>query len=96
MIQYLNPYTYTKPSRYAKLRTIKKEGVDDSYHEVVNATPLVDVSDCQLFRVTGKYINRLDSTETLHSGGTLLSRMLFPISMSSLLILFFRFLHMIL
>lgn len=60
MIQYLNPYTYTKPSRYAKLRTIKKEGVDNSYHEVVNATPLVDVSDCQLFRVTGNYINRLD------------------------------------
>lgn len=60
MIQYLNPYAYTKPSRYAKLRTIKKEGVDDSYHEVVNATPLVDVSDCQLFRVTGNYINRLD------------------------------------
>lgn len=60
MIQYLNPYAYTKTSRYAKLRTIKKEGVDKSYHEVVNSTPLVDVSDCQLFRVTGTYINRLD------------------------------------
>lgn len=60
MIQYLNPYAYTRDSRYAKLRTIKKEGVSKSYHEVVNPTPLVTVSDCQLFRVTGIYINRLD------------------------------------
>lgn len=60
VIQYLNPYAYTRDSRYAKLRTIKKEGVSKSYHEVVNPTPLVEVSDCQLFRVTGIYINRLD------------------------------------
>lgn len=60
MIRYLNPYNYTKTSRYAKLRTIKKDGVDKSYHEVVNATSKVEVSSCQLFKVTGIYINRLD------------------------------------
>lgn len=60
MIRYLNPYKYTRTSRYAKLRTIKKDGVEKSYHEVVNATPLVDTAECQLFRVSGIYINRLD------------------------------------
>ena len=60
MIRYLNPYNYTKPSRYSKLRTIKQDGIEKAYHEVVNATPLVDVSSCQLFKVTGLYINRLD------------------------------------
>jgi hypothetical protein len=60
MIRYLNPYNYTRTSRYAKLRTIKRDGVEKSYHEVVNATPKVDVSSCQLFKVTGLFINRLD------------------------------------
>ena len=60
MIRYLNPYNYTRTSRYAKLRTIKRDGVEKSYHEVVNSTPKVDVSSCQLFKVTGLFINRLD------------------------------------
>lgn len=60
MIRYLNPYNYTRTSRYAKLRTIKRDRVEKSYHEVVNATPKVDVSSCQLFKVTGLFINRLD------------------------------------
>lgn len=60
MIHYLNPYAYTKDSRYAKLRTIKQDGIDKSYLEVTNATPLVKTSDCQLYKVTGIYINRLD------------------------------------
>lgn len=60
MIRYLNPYNYTKTSRYARLRTIKRDNVEKSYHEVVNATKKVDVANCQLFKVTGLYINRLD------------------------------------
>ena len=60
MIRYLNPYNYTRTSRYAKLRTIKRDGVEKSYHEVVNSTPKVDVSSCQLFKVTGLFIDRLD------------------------------------
>lgn len=59
-IRYLNPYNYTRICRYAKLRTIKRDGESKSYHEVTNPSPLVDVSSCQLFKVTGIYINRLD------------------------------------
>lgn len=60
MIQYLNPQRYKNVSRYAKLRLIQQEGVDKPYHEVTNATPDADLLDCQLFHVTGIYVNRLD------------------------------------
>ena len=60
MIQYLNPHRYKNISRYSKLRLIQREGIDKPYHEVVNATPDADLLDCQLFQVTGIYIDRLD------------------------------------
>lgn len=60
MIQYLNPQRYKTVSRYAKLRLIQRDTVDRPYHEVTNATPDVDLLDCQLFHVTGIYVNRLD------------------------------------
>ena len=60
MITYLNPYQYTKDSRYAKLRTIKQDGISKSYHEVTNAFSKVPASECQLYKVVGIYVNRLD------------------------------------
>jgi len=59
MIQYLNPRHYSKVSRYAKLRLI--QGAEEKpYHEVTNSTPSVDSVDCELFHVTGLYVNRID------------------------------------
>lgn len=60
MIQYLNPQRYKNTSRYAKLRLIQRDDQAKPYHEVVNATPDADLLDCQLFQVTGIYIDRLD------------------------------------
>lgn len=60
MIQYLNPHRYKNTSRYSKLRLIQQTGIDKPYHEVVNSTPDAALLDCQLFHVTGRYINRLD------------------------------------
>lgn len=62
MIRYLNPRAYNHSCRYAKLRLIQAEEEEKPrpYHEVVNATPDVDVQDCKLVTVKGKYVNRLD------------------------------------
>ena len=60
MIQYLNPNRYKNTSRYAKLRLIQSDQTTMPYHEVSNATPDVDMLDCQLFKVTGVYVDRLD------------------------------------
>lgn len=59
MIQYLNPRSYKNTSRYSKLRLIQGSS-DKPYHEVVNPTPDVSALDCELFQVTGIYVNRLD------------------------------------
>ena len=60
MIRYLNPNRYTKVSRYAKLRLIQSNKSELPYLEVVNPTPDVPVQECELFTVTGPYIDRLD------------------------------------
>lgn len=60
MIQYLNPQRYSNTSRYAKLRLIQKDDNPKPYHEVTNSTPDADLLDCQLFHVTGIYVDRLD------------------------------------
>lgn len=60
MIQYLNPHRYKNTSRYSKLRLIQKDNQSKPYHEVTNATPDARLLDCQLFHVTGVYVNRLD------------------------------------
>lgn len=60
MISYLNPYQYSKDSRYMRIRTIKRDNVAKSYHEVTNASPTVSTSECQLYKVAGIYANRLD------------------------------------
>ena len=60
MINYLNPYKYSKDSRYMRIRTIKRDNVDKSYHEVTNPSPVVPANECQLYKVAGIYANRLD------------------------------------
>lgn len=60
MISYLNPYKYSKDSRYMRIRTIKRDNVDKSYHEVTNPSPVVPANECQLYKVAGIYANRLD------------------------------------
>jgi hypothetical protein len=60
MIQYLNPQRYKHTSRYSKLRLIQQTNIDKPYHEAANDTPHVEMIDCQLFRVSGIYANRLD------------------------------------
>lgn len=60
MISYLNPYKYGKDSRYMRIRTIKRDNVEKSYHEVTNPSPIVPANECQLYKVAGIYANRLD------------------------------------
>ena len=60
MISYLNPYKYSKDSRYMRIRTIKRDNIDKSYHEVTNPSPVVSTNECQLYKVAGIYANRLD------------------------------------
>ena len=60
VISYLNPYKYSKDSRYMRIRTIKRDTVEKSYHEVTNLSPLVSANECQLYKVAGIYANRLD------------------------------------